>query len=440
MDTDGVIQLFIIIFLICIAAFFSAAETAYTTVSKIRLKSLSEEGNKAAALSLRILDKFRKMLSAVLIGNNVVNLTASAVTTALAIRLWGNVAAGIATGILTFIIILGAEILPKTLASIYAEKLVLAFAMLVLIIMKILTPVIFIVDKIAFYLLKAMRIDQDYREMMTERELRKYVDVSHEDGAIETDERTMINNVFDFSDTKARDVMIPRIDMVAVSADANYYEILAVIKENMYTRLPVYREDKDIIIGLINIKDLFSIEDERRDGFRASEILREAYYTYELKKTDDLMDEMRKQLVNMAFVLDEYGLTVGMITLEDLLEEIVGEIRDEYDGHEEDFIRKVDENVYLIEGGVKLDDINDALGTSLDSEDYDSIGGLMIESLVRLPEDNEVIMTSGGISLKAQGIIKNRISKVLVTLPDTASLDLSEKNAPQNKEQEKTPE
>ncbi len=415
MDTDGVIQLIMIVVLVGLSAFFSSAETAFTTVNKVRLRSLEEEGIKAAKTALKILDNFSKMLSAILIGNNIVNLTASAMVTALAIKVWGNVAVGIATGILTVVILLGGEILPKTLAKLYSEKIALSYAAIVLLIMRILTPVIFLIDKIAYLILRLLHIDPNYKAAMTETELKTYVDVSHEDGVIESEEREMIYNVFDFGDTVARDVMIPRIDMTSISMDAGYEEVLSVFREFMYTRLPVYKEDKDNIVGLINIKDFILVDN--REAFRIEDIMREAYYTYEFKKTADLMMEMREDTINVAFVLNEYGATIGMITLEDLLEEIVGEIRDEYDEDEEELIQEIDEYSFLVEGGMKLDDINDALGTELESEDYDSIGGLMIECLDRLPEDEEVITTGEGIVLQVKGINQNRITKVLLILP-----------------------
>ena len=251
---------------------------------------------------------------------------------------------------------------------------------------------------------------------MTEKELRTYVEVSHEDGVIESEERELIYNVFDFSDTVAKEIMIPRIDMASISEDAGYEEVMALFRECMYTRIPVYSGDKDNIIGLINIKDFILVEE--RSNFHIKDIIREAYYTYEFKKTADLMLEMREKRINVAFVLDEYGATVGMITLEDLLEEIVGEIRDEYDEDEEEQIQKKGERTYLVEGSMKLDDINDELGTELHSEDYDSIGGLLIESLDRLPEIGETITLPDGIILKTGDIRQNRIVNVLMTLPD----------------------
>lgn len=414
MDTDGAIQLFAILVLVFLSAFFSSAESSLTTVNKVRLKALADEGSKRAQTALDVLDKHGKMLSAILIGNNIVNLYASSLATTLAFKI--NMAAGIATGILTVVVLLFGEIIPKNIAMIYSENLALGYAAIIAGLMKIMTPVIFVVDKLAGGIMKVLHIDSNKRTAMTETELRTYVEVSHEDGVIESEEREIIYNVFDFSDAVAKDIMIPRIDMATISVDAGYDEVLDLFKECMYTRIPVYQEDKDNIIGLINIKDFILVTD--RESFCINDIMREAYYTYEFKKTADLLMEMREKRVNVSFVLNEYGATVGMITLEDLLEEIVGEIRDEYDEDEEELIQEVGERSYLVEGSMKLADINDELGTTLASEDYDSIGGLMIENLDRLPEDEETITTAQGITLQVKGINQNRIVKVLMTLPE----------------------
>ncbi len=414
MDTDGVIQLFALLILMCLSAFFSSAETALTTANRVRLKTLAEDGNKRAQTALDVLDKYGKMLSAILIGNNIVNISASALATTLAIRI--HLSVGIATGALTVFVLIFGEIVPKNVAMVYSEKLALFYAAMIAGLMKVMTPVIFVVDKVSGGLLKLLHIDTSKRTAMTETELRTYVEVSHEDGVIESEEREMIYNVFDFSDAVAKDIMIPRIDMATVNVDAGYDEVMELFKECMYTRIPVYQEEKDNIIGLINIKDFILVENKAQ--FKISDIIRQAYYTYEFKKTADLLIEMREKRVNVSFVLNEYGAAVGMITLEDLLEEIVGEIRDEYDEDEEELIQQMEERVYLVEGSMKLSDINDELGTLLSSEDYDSIGGLIIENLDRLPEDGETITTEQGITLKVQGISQNRIVKVLMTLPE----------------------
>lgn len=418
MDTPGVIQLVVLFVLIILSGFFSSAETALTTVNRVRMRALEEEGNKRAAKVNKILDNYSKMLSTILVGNNIVNLSASSLATTLALRI--NLAVGIATGILTLVILIYGEIMPKTWAMLNAERISLVYSGIIYVLMLVLTPVIFIIDKLANIFMKLLRIDPNKKvNTMTETELKTYVDVSHEDGVIESEEREMIYNVFDFSDALAKDIMIPRINMVTVNVNASYEKVMNIFRESMYTRLPVYEDDKDNIIGLINIKDFILSQD--KETFQIRNILRDAHYTYEYKKIADLMYEIREKTTSVTFVLNEYGATVGMITLEDLLEEIVGEIRDEYDADEAEYIQKVGERTYLVEGSMKLDDINDALDTDLESEDYDSIGGIIIECLDRLPEDQEEVTLKNGICLKVQGIDQNRISKVLMTLPEKAA-------------------
>ena len=415
MDSSAVIQLVILLILIILSAFFSSAETALSTVNRVRMRALEEEGSKRAARVNLILDNYGKMISTILIGNNIVNITASSLATILAQRI--NLIVGIATGILTIVVLLFGEIVPKTWANLNNEKIALTYSGIIFGLMHLLTPVIFVVDKLSNGILRLLHIDPNKKpSAMTETELKTYVNVSHEDGVIESEEKEMIYNVFDFSDAVAKDIMIPRINMVTVSVDASYGDVLQVFRESMYTRLPVYQEDKDNIIGLVNIKDFILSDDQ--EHFSVHSIMREAHYTYEYKKSADLLLEMREITMNVAFVLNEYGATVGMITLEDLLEEIVGEIRDEYDADEEEYIQELDDNTYLVEGSMKLDDINDELGTRLDSEDYDSIGGIMIETLGRLPEDGDEVTLENGVHLKVQGIEQNRIVKVLMTLPE----------------------
>ena len=412
----GVIQFIFLIFLVFLSGFFSSAETALTTVNRVKMRTLEEEGDKRAARVNKILENYSKMLSAILIGNNVVNLSSASLATTLAMRI--GLPVGIATGILTVVVLLYGEIVPKTWAMISSTKLSLAYSGIIYGLMQLFTPIIFVIDKLANGMLRMLHIDPSKKiTTMTEAELRTYVEVSHEDGVIESEEREMIYYVFDFSDALAKDIMIPRINMVTVDIEDSYSEILSVFRTSMYTRLPVYQDDKDNIIGLINIKDFILTVDE--ENFHVKDILRDAHYTYEFKKVADLLIEVREKTTNVTFVLNEYGATVGMITLEDLLEEIVGEIRDEYDADEEELIKQVDGHTYLVEGSMKLDDINDELDTSLESEDYDSISGLIIECLNSLPEDNEEVTLKNGIKLKVQGIDQNRIRKVLMTLPET---------------------
>ena len=282
--------------------------------------------------------------------------------------------------------------------------------------MKLLTPVIAVINYICRFLLKCLHVNADRSlNTMTEIELRTIVDVSHKDGVIEEEERKMIYNVVDFGDSQAKDVMVPRADMVAVSDEASYDEIKELFHIEKYTRLPVYRNDRDNIVGILNIKDFFFCDPS---GFDIKNVMYEPYFTYEYKKTSELLMEMRNNSVSISIVLDEYGAAVGMISLEDLLEEIVGEIRDEYDEEEEEWIQETGEREYLIEGSVKLDDINDALNLTLHSDDYDSIGGLIIEKLDHLPEEGESVSTDDGICLTVQKMLKNRIESVHLVLPE----------------------
>ena len=416
MDTTGVIQLVLLAILVFLSAFFSSAETAFSTVNRVKLRALAEENHKGAIRALAILDQYGKMLSAILIGNNIVNLSASSVTTTFAISLWGSTAVGIATGILTFVVLMFGEIIPKTWAMQRAESITLLFGPVIRMLMTILTPIIFLVDKLSNCILKLLHISSEGNNFrITEKELKTYVDVSHEGGVIEEEERELIYNVFDFGDTVAKDIMIPRIQMTTIPLSTTYQELLSTFQSCMFTRIPVYDDDPDHIIGMVNIKDFILVKDKEK--FSLKKILREAYYTYEYKKVSDLLMEIREKSCNIAFVLSEYGATVGMITMEDMIEELVGEIRDEYDADEEELIQETEEGKYLVEGGMKLNDINDALNIDLDSEDYDSVGGLMLEQLDRLPQDQETIVLENGITLQACGVQDNRIVKVLITLP-----------------------
>ena len=416
MDTPGVIQLVILAVLLVLSAFFSSAETALTTISAVKIRAMVEENPKGRVLTLqKILDNKGKLISAVLIGNNIVNISASSLMTSLVIRLWGNAAVGIGTGILTLFVLIFGEIVPKTWAMCNNEKLSLAYANVIYFLMTVLTPVIFIVDKISGFFLKLMHIDPSSRSAMTETELKTYVDVSHEDGVIEQEEKKLIYNVFEFGDSVAKDVMIPRISMTTVDVNAAYDELLAIFSESMYTRIPVYENEIDNIIGFVNVKDFLLVTD--KSAYQIRDIIREGYYTYEYKGTADLLLEMRRITSNVALVLNEYGATVGMITIEDLLEEIVGEIRDEYDEDEAELLKKLDDFKYEVGGSMKLSDINDALNTTFESEDYDSIGGIMIELLDRFPTEGEEVVTEDGVSITATKVDNNRIETVVIVLP-----------------------
>lgn len=410
-------QLITVIILLCLSAFFSSSETALTTVNQIRMRTLADNGDKRAARVLRVTGNPGKMLSAILIGNNIVNLSASSISTSLAIHLFGNTGAGIAAGILTFLILIFGEVTPKTMATIKADSMSLTAAAPIGFLMKILTPVIFIINKLSLGLMFLLHVNiKDAQKKMTEEELRTIVDVSQENGVIEHEERDMIHNLFDFGDAEAKEIMVPRIDMTFVQADATYQEVLDIFRQDMFTRLPVYEDSTDNVIGIINMKD-FLLQNDTPE-FSVRNLLREPYFTYEHKNTADLFLEMRKSSISLAIVLDEYGVTAGLITLEDLLEEIVGEIRDEYDADEEDDITRISDREFYVLGSANLNDVSEALSLHFTSDDYDTIGGYCLGLLDHLPEKNEIILTDNNILLRIDRMEKNRIERIYIRLPE----------------------
>ena len=420
MDPSDIIQTIFLVILLMLSAFFSSSETALTTVNKIRMRTLSEAGDKRAQRVLRITSDSGKMLSAILIGNNIVNLSASSLATSLALKHFGSAGAGIATGILTFLVLIFGEVSPKTMATIRADRLSLSISGIIEFLMKILTPVIFIINQLSMGLLFLLRVNpKDAERQMTEEELRTILDVSQENGVIENEERDMIHNLFDFGDAEASEIMVPRIDMTFVQADATYQEVLEVFREDMYARLPVYEDTTDNVIGILNMKDFLLQNDN--EHFSVRTMLREPYFTYEHKNTADLFLEMRKSSISMAIVLDEYGVTAGLITIEDLLEEIVGDIRDEYDADEEDDITPISDREYYVLGSANLDDVSDALHVDFSSDDYNTMGGYCLELLGHLPEKNECILTDENIFIRIDRIDQNRIERVYIRLPELMS-------------------
>ena len=416
MDTHLLVRLIILIVLLFLSAFFSSAETALTTVNKIKLKTMVDEGNKRAALALKVSERPKKMLSAILIGNNIVNLSASSLATTLAIDIFGSVGAGIATGILTLLILIFGEITPKSLATLNSTTLSLHFAPIINALMWLLTPVITIINILAGFIIRLFGIDPDFKDdTITEEEIRTMVDASHESGEIEGDERTMIHKVFDFSDACAKEVMIPRIDMTMVDADISYHDLISVFKEDMFTRIPVCEPDTEKVIGIVNMKDFLGLIPT--EDFNARDFIRDVYFTFEMKNVSDLFDEMRKEAVTVSIVLDEYGALAGMITMEDLLEEIVGEIRDEYDDDEEDPIIKLSDREYQVLGSMNLEDLCDIIPLGFTSEDYDTIGGYIVGAFDHFPNVGETYVSENGAIIRVLSVEKKRITKLRIKLP-----------------------
>ena len=417
MDIRDTYQFIILAVLLALSAFFSSTETALMSVNRIRLRALSDDDNKRAALALDILENHTpKMLSAILIGNNIVNVYASSLATTLAYHLGGYMVS-IATLALTVAILVFGEITPKNYATINSEKITLRYITVIHFLMTVMTPVIFVINLISRFFLYILRVNpDDVNNVMTEEELRTIVDVSHEDGVIESDEKKMIYNVFDLGDADAKDIMVPRVNVTFANVNNTYEELIDIFRTDRFTRLPVYEDTQDNIVGIVNMKDLLLYD--KNEEFVIDRFLRKPHFTYETKSISDLLVEMKDSTFNIAIVLDEYGDMAGLITLEDILEEIVGEIHDEYDEKEDELVQKISDREYIIEGSMHLDDVNDHLNTELDSEDYDSLGGFIIEHLDRLPVAGDEVVTDDGIRLVVEKLDKNRIEKVHVYLPE----------------------
>lgn len=416
MDPSTIIQLVVLIVLLLLSAFFSSSETALTTVSKIKLKTLADEGNKSASKVLLVTENPGKLLSTILIGNNIVNISASALATTFTTNTFGSKWLGVSTGIITILVLIFGEITPKTMAAQSALKISLMFVHPIKFLMFILTPVIWLLDRITGLIFTILRVDTSAKNTMTESELRAVVEVSHEDGVIEPEEKFMISNVVDFGDALSKDVMIPRADIVCADITSTYEELVNIFRTEKFSRIPIYEDSKDSIVGLLYLKDLFFYSQTHdMTHFDLKSILRQPIFVYEYQKTSQIFADMKTSSVTMAVVLDEYGATSGIITMEDLIEEIVGEIRDEYDDYEDDFIKKINDTQYDVDASIKLDDLNDALHTKLVSENYDSLGGLVIELLDKLPDEGETA-TFKNISLLVTKVHKNRIERITMTI------------------------
>lgn len=422
LDSSDASKLLILFILLLFSAFFSSAETCLTTVNKMRLKSMADEGNKKAALVLKLISNQTKMLSSILIGNNIVNLSASSLATTFAINLakksgFSNATSlitGAATGIITILVIIFGEILPKSIATMNADKMSLIYSKPIYTLTVILGPFAYIFDKFSKLLLKIFHIDITKQPAITENELRTIVDVSHKEGVIESEERQMITNVVDFGDSLAKDVMVPKMDVEFVELSLTYDELIESYSKEKFTRMPVYDDSRDNVVGIINLKDIFFYQGDKKD-FKISDVMREAYFTYEYKKISELFFEMKEASIPMAIVLDEYGSTSGILTIEDLIEEIVGEIRDEYDANEEDDITKTDDGDYILLGVAKLDDIDEELGIKIESEDYDSIAGHIINLLDHFPDAGETV-SDDYAEYTVLEAAKNHIDKVKLHL------------------------
>jgi len=412
LDPSNTGQLIALIILLAFSAFFSASETALISIGKIRVRHLVEEKVKGAGLVARLLDSPSKLISTILVGNNVVNIAASALATAIAIRMWGSAGVGIATGVMTLLVLIFGEITPKTIAAQYPEKVVLRVARPIYWIMLLLTPVVKVFTFITNAFIKTIGGEVHRVEpYITEEEIRTMVSVGQEEGVIETEEKEMIHNIFEFNDTYVKEIMVPRPDIVGIENTTSFEELIEVVKEEQFSRIPVYEATIDNIIGIIYVKDLFVLSAEEREQFDPTKYMRKAYYIPEFKKVGDLFNEFRHQKIHMAVVVDEYGGTAGIITMEDIIEEIVGEIADEYDMAELPQIQTIDDRTAVADAGLRINEVNELLGLNLPSEESDTLGGFVFNLFGRIPLEQERIVYQD-IEFVVEEMEKHRIQKV----------------------------
>lgn len=406
-------QIILLIILLVMSGFFSMSETALMALSKIRIRHMVDEGVKGAKLVEKLSEDPSKLLGAILIGNNIVNIGASALATSLAVKAIGESGVGLVTIIMTILVLIFGEITPKSIAKQKSEKVALKVSKPINVMVKLFKPFIAIFTAISGVFIKLLGGDPRATEaFITEEELKTMVGVSEEEGVLENVEKEMIFNVFGFADAQVKDVMVQRVDVVAVDINATYEDVINTIKVEQFSRIPVYNQNIDDVIGILNVKDLIIVS-QSEENFKVSDYMREPYYTFEFKKITELFKEMKKSRNHMAVVLDEYGGNVGIVTIEDLIEEVVGEIEDEYDDDRDSDIIVVKEDEYIVDGSARLDHIGDLIGVTMESEEFDSIGGLVIGELGRFPEQNEEVKVNS-VRFVVEEIDKNRIKKVRI--------------------------
>lgn len=424
MDSGSLwIQIVVLVVLLLVSGFFSASETALMSVSKVRMRHLKEEGVRGAGMVEKLISEPKSLLSTILVGNNIVNIAATSISTSLLMGIFGSQGIAWATAIMTILILIFGEVTPKTLASNNKEGVSLAVAKILNVMIILFSPLVFVINIMTTIIFKIFGIkDDDPKSLITEEELKVLVNVSHQEGVLEQEEKAIIDNVFEFGDMKAENAMVQRIDMVTVSKDATYDEVLELFKEEKMSRFPVYEGNIDDIVGILNIKDIIFLSDEEEESFKVEEYMREAFFTYEFKKISQLLEEMKIAKTQIAIVLDEYGGTSGLLTIEDLVEVLVGDIEDEYDEPDDEIV-VISENEYLVDGSAKLSDVNEYLEDEIESEDFDSIGGYIMGYLDRLPDEGEEINLNEAITVKIISIDKNRIGRIRMTVNEIEKSD-----------------
>jgi CBS domain containing-hemolysin-like protein len=409
--------------LLLLSAFFSGSETAMFAANRLRLRHLKEEGHARAQVALHLLEHPARLLSTILVGNNIANTAAAVVATATLVRLLGPERGSLYAFLaVTALLLVFGEITPKTVAARHADRMALLAARPIQAIAALLAPLNRVLSALTNLLTRppggSVRPDAP---LVSEEEIQVLIRMGEEQGVLEQDEREMIHSIFEFGDTVVREVMVPRVDMVCVEADDPVEALLEVVRTHGHSRIPVYHDTVDHIIGLVHVKDLLSAFKDGRLSGTVRDFTRPTFFVPDTKRLDELFREMRRKKVHMAIAVDEYGGTAGVVTIEDLLEEIVGPIQDEYDA-EEAPIRIQSDRVAVVDGTVHLEEVNAALGIDLPAGEVDTVGGFVTSLLGHVPAQGDCV-THDGIELSVERVDGHRIVQVKITKAEPAGVE-----------------
>lgn len=407
MDSSDIGKVILVAVMMVFSALFSASETAFSSVNRIRLKNYEAQGNKKAGRALRLAERFDEVLTAVLIGNNIVNIAASSVSTIIFISIFGSKGAGISTAVITVLVLIFCEVIPKSYAKKNAEKLALAFAGPLAALVTVFKPFVRILNKLSSLVAK-----ESDAPSVTEAELKYMIDEIEEQGVIEEQESELVKSALEFDETTVDEILIPRVKVVGADISSTIDEFKELFGSEMYSRLPVYEKSLDNIVGIVTSKAFFKMLMDGRNDIRS--IVQEVPHIADSALISEAMKSMQRKKVHLAVVTDQYGGTVGIITLEDIIEELVGEIYDE-DDEIETGITQISENVYEVEGDLSVSDMLELIGLEDDEIETEStsVGGWLTDSLEHIPEAGETVETDG-FRLTAKAVSDNTVDKVLV--------------------------
>ena len=389
MDSSSVSQIIALVFLVAMSAVFSSSETAITSVSKIKVRQLDQKDNKNAHLLKKLHDNMQATISTILIGNNIVNIAASSIATILFTNIFHQNGALVSTVVMTVFVLIFGEVLPKTIAQYKNKSVALKFSRFIYLLTIIFKPIVKVLNLLTRLVIKIFIGDNGDSSTLTEEELKTLVEVSEEEGVLKDQETEIMINALELKETLAVDIMTPRTSMASVDIEDAENDLREIIKNITYSRIPVYEDNIDDIIGVLHIKELAHkiIEDDH--DFKIRDILKPAFYAYEYIPVVDLFKQMRAKNISISIIIDEYGGTSGLVTMEDILEELVGEIDDEYDNEKE--VTKINDNEYLVDPEMRIDEVNERFDLNLQSEKFDSIGGFVIELLDRMPKSKDEV-------------------------------------------------